>query len=271
MEEGKISAINTILSAIAKHTLHLYTPDVNKYAIHAPFIGSAAKDEKVVYITNDEPDAVSQELRGLNFDISIIKPSGLGRINFNDKLRILVDAGSIDKEEHLKIEKSLARAGKNQLMLCTYDASKLDPKIIKELVECHDKLMLTASDITVLSSETLDKSNISDEFIERFVKNELETIVLALILNKPMCGTDIIKTVHKEFNILLSPGTIYPLLHSLEEKGLLKCEYKVKTKLYKPPKGAEPKIRGILNEHVQASKFLSKFLQSVELNRKTVE
>ncbi|MCG2825848.1 MAG: helix-turn-helix transcriptional regulator, partial [Thermoplasmatales archaeon] len=72
------------------------------------------------------------------------------------------------------------------------------------------------------------------------------------------------------FNVLLSPGTIYPLLHSLEKKGLLKCEYEVKTKTYRPGKGAEPKIRVLLNEHIQTSRFLSRFLQSTGLKLKSV-
>jgi len=61
--------------------------------------------------------------------------------------------------------------------------------------------------------------------------------------------------------VLLSPGTIYPLLHNLEERGLLKCEYGVKTKTYKPTKAASEKIRKMLEEHVKASRFLSRFLQ----------
>lgn len=264
--------INTILSASGlRHTLHLYTPNVNKYAIQAPFLGSTAKDEKAVYITNENPEAITQELKGLGIDISIIKPSELTKINGNDKLRVVLDANSISEKEHLKIEKSLAEICKNHFMLCTYDVSKLNPNAIKDLVKTHDKLMLTTSDITMLSSESFEKQEISEESIERFVKNELDTIVLVLILNKPMCGTDIIKTIHKEFNVLLSPGTIYPLLHSLEGRGLLKCEYQVKTKLYRPIVHAEPKIRSILSDRMQASKFLSNFLQSIELNRKIVK
>lgn len=264
--------INTVLSASGlRHTLHLYTPNVNKYAIQATFLGSIAKDEKAVYITNENPEDVIQKLKELNIDISIIKPGEVTKIKGNDKLRVVLDAGSISQEEHLKIEKDLAKICKAHFMLCTYNVSKLDPNVIKDLVKTHDKLMLTTNDLTMLSSESFEKQEISEEAVERFVKNELDTIVLVLILNKPMCGTDIIKTIHKEFNILLSPGTIYPLLHSLEERGLLKCEYQVKTKLYKPIVQAEPKIRSILNDRMQASKFLSNFLQSIELNRKVVK
>jgi len=138
---------------------------------------------------------------------------------------------------------------------------KLSPDLVKQLVAFHDKLVLTTSDATILAAESLDQAGLAAESVQRFVKDELETIVLALVLREPMCGTDIIKTIHSKFNVLLSPGTIYPLLHDLEKKGLLKCEYGVKTKTYKPIEGAEEKIRKMLEEHVKASRFLSKFLQ----------
>ncbi|MDI6916761.1 MAG: PadR family transcriptional regulator [Thermoplasmatales archaeon] len=269
MEKEDLSAnINTVLSATGlKHTLHLYTPNVSKYSIQTPFLDAANKDEKVFYVTNEKSDTVKQGLKGLNIDLSIIRPNEIDKIK-EKKLRMVIDAGSINPEEHGKIEKHLSKMKEN-FILCTYDVSKLSPEIIKELVSYHDKLMLTTSDVTVLSSESFDELNIGDESVERFVKNDLDTIVLALILEKPMCGTDIIKTIHKNFNVLLSPGTIYPLLHSLEKKGLLKCEYEVKTKTYKPGKDAEPKIRSLLNEHVQTSRFLSRFLQSTGLKLKS--
>lgn len=270
MEKKDLSAnINTILSATGlHHTLHLYTPNVSKYAIQTPFLDAASKDEKMFYVTSENPDTVRQGLKGLDIDLSIIKPNEIDKIK-GKKMRVVIDAGSISSSEHLKIEKYLSKR-KEHFILCTYDVSKLSPEMIKELVKHHDKLMLTTSDVTVLSSESFDELKLGDESVERFVKNDLDTIVLALILEKPMCGTDIIKTIHKNFNVLLSPGTIYPLLHSLEKKGLLKCEYEVKTKTYRPGKGAEPKIRSLLNEHVQTSRFLSRFLSSAGLKVNTL-
>lgn len=265
MEKDDLSAtINTIFSITGlKHTLHLYTPTVNKYTIQSSFLGIATTDEQVIYVTNEKTEVVLQELKGLNTDFSIVKPEDIKKINTEKKLRIVVDASSINTDEYLKIENYLNNIGKEHFVLCTYDVSKLEPNMVKELVICHEKLMLTTSNLTVLSSEAFE--DISEDSIERFVKNELENIVLSLILKEPMCGTDIIKTIHKNFNVLLSPGTIYPLLHSLEKKGLLKCEYEVRTKTYKPVKEAEQKIRTLLNEQVQANRLLSKFLQSAVL------
>ncbi len=68
--------------------------------------------------------------------------------------------------------------------------------------------------------------------------------------------------IHRNFNVLLSPGTIYPLLHKLKNEGLLECEYDIKKKIYKPAKGSEADIRSILDEHLLANELLSDFLMS---------
>lgn len=66
----------------------------------------------------------------------------------------------------------------------------------------------------------------STEFRGNFTQEKIENIVLSLSQQHPVCGYDIIKIVFQRFNVLLSPGTIYPLLYSLEEKGVLKAEVK---------------------------------------------
>jgi DNA-binding PadR family transcriptional regulator len=108
-----------------------------------------------------------------------------------------------------------------------------------------------------------------DATIERFVKEYLDIVVLALIAGKPMCGTDILDIVHRNFNVLLSPGTIYPLLHRLKKEGLLECECSIKKKVYKPAKGSEANIQRILNEHSLANEFLNDFLKSRNLEANT--
>jgi len=68
-----------------------------------------------------------------------------------------------------------------------------------------------------------------------FTKEKLESIVLSLSQQHSVSGYDVIKIVFQRFNVLLSPGTVYPLLYSLEEKGALKSEVKrSRRRLYTP-------------------------------------
>ncbi|MDI6917689.1 MAG: PadR family transcriptional regulator [Thermoplasmatales archaeon] len=73
------------------------------------------------------------------------------------------------------------------------------------------------------------------EFRGNFTREKIESIVLSLSQQRPVCGYDVIKIVFQRFNVLLSPGMIYPLLYSLEEKGVLNSEIKGsrRIKLYK--------------------------------------
>ena len=46
-------------------------------------------------------------------------------------------------------------------------------------------------------------------------------IILAMLTSESIHEYKIIADIHKEFEILLSPGSLYPLLHCLEEDKLV--------------------------------------------------
>jgi len=250
------------------HTLHLYTPKVGKYAIQKAFLISTQKDEKVVYVTTDDSLCLSQEFDSTNIELRIIKPEDIRNLENekNSKLRIIIDAGSIPNQRDTEVKKReryINKLSKRHSIncLCTYDITKLNPKILKQLAMHHNQLRLTTTDLTILSGDLLDKSKLSNDSIEKMVKDNLEAIILSLLQRKPMCGTDIIKIIHLEFNVLLSPGTIYPLLHSLKKKGLLTFKKRGKATTYTPTADAKLKIRSIVDEHIQARKLLNHYLQ----------
>lgn len=250
------------------HTLHLYTSKVDKYTIQRAFLASTGKDEKAVYVTADTPESLIQEFNSANVKLKIIKPEEIRNLEnqTNSKLRIIIDAGSILNQKNAEIEERenyINKLSKKHSIncLCTYDVSKLNPNMIKQLTIHHNHLQLTTTDLTVLSGDLFDRSKLSDGSLEKMVKDNLETLILALIQKKPMCGVDIMKIILQEFNVLLSPGTIYPLLHSLVQKGLLTSEKYGKAKTYTPAKDAELTIRGLVDEHIQARKLLNQYLQ----------
>jgi DNA-binding PadR family transcriptional regulator len=232
------------------HTLHLYTSKVDKYEIQRAFLVFMRKDERAVYVTRD------LENKG------------------NCKLRIIIDAGSMLDQEDQEIrerEHYINELGKKQPLrcLCTYDVTRLDPGTIRQFVAYHNHLQLTTNDITMLSGNFINKSRLSYDSVEKMVKDNLETIILALIQRKTMCGTEIIGTIHLEFNVLLSPGTIYPLLQSLKDKGLLTSDKNGKAKTYAPARDAESKINNIIEEHIQARRLLTNYLQGKQIVKET--
>ena len=66
------------------------------------------------------------------------------------------------------------------------------------------------------------KNNVLKEIEGRLTKYFLDVIVMhELRTSNHLSGYDVMELVNTKFGILISPGTIYSLLYSLERKGLI--------------------------------------------------
>ena len=79
---------------------------------------------------------------------------------------------------------------------------------------------------------------------ERIVKNHLDLIMLKLLREKPRWGYELNLAVRDMFKVYLSAGTLYPLLHSLDEEnyieGLWEADKGRGRRIYKiTPEGEE--------------------------------
>lgn len=130
----------------------------------------------------------------------------------------------------------------------------------------RDNLVLTHLDSVKEFGEEIEKMKkarleekhriVSHKSMEQHVKNSLDVIVLSMLYQEPMCGFDIIKTIVRNFDILLSQGTVYPLLYSLKKQGYLKAEMKPdnKTIVYFLTKSGMRFIEDKVREYVIAQK-----------------
>ena len=250
------------------HTLHLYTPKVDKYTIQRAVLIPAQNEKQIVYVTTSDQAALMREFNPANVKLRIIPPEGLKELEKeeNREMQLIVDAGSMVDQKSAEIEErenflNAFCKGRNIDCLCTYDVAKLSFEKIKQLAGYHNQLRLTTSDLTILSGDLFDESKVSGDSIEKMVKDNLENIILAILQKETKCGTDIIGTIHLKFNVLLSPGTIYPLLHSLKQKGLLSVKKSGKEIVYGPVEEAKPRIRNLVNSHIQAHQLLNHYLQ----------
>ena len=85
---------------------------------------------------------------------------------------------------------------------------------------------------------------LEDELVQRIVRNFLDVHVLRLIQTEPMWGYKIIKRIKTLFGIKIRHGSLYPLLNSLEEQGLLESRQETKQgrvrRIYEiTPKGSQ--------------------------------
>ena len=71
------------------------------------------------------------------------------------------------------------------------------------------------------------------QFDEAIIKENLEEILLVLIaLHGETHGKELLSDLTHLFGAQLSPGTVYPSLHTLEEECVLSMHAKVRTKEY---------------------------------------
>lgn len=170
--------------------------------------------------------------------------------------RIVVDSSSLGQE----LEFWEKKWKKQAQVVCIYNIDKLEPSKIKDLVETHDRMIISINKVKMLSDKNLEKEidNLNPEMVENLVKKELKNILVSMLLTNPMCGTDLVKMLYQKFKVFISPGTLYPTLHELEKEGLLKYEYQLKSKVYSIKEKEQAEV--LLKKHVNASSLLSEML-----------
>lgn len=67
--------------------------------------------------------------------------------------------------------------------------------------------------------------NLDRDWRERVVKNNLDLIILRLLRTQPRWGYEINTAIRDRFRVSLSAGTLYPLLHALEENSYIQGEW----------------------------------------------
>jgi DNA-binding PadR family transcriptional regulator len=81
----------------------------------------------------------------------------------------------------------------------------------------------------------MKNSSTSTEHMSKVVKAGKEILILSLISKQPMSGYDLIKQIFAETNVFLSQGSVYPILYTFEEAGIIRAEYEkgnMRSKVY---------------------------------------
>ncbi|MDI6855277.1 MAG: PadR family transcriptional regulator [Candidatus Thermoplasmatota archaeon] len=147
----------------------------------------------------------------------------------------------------------------------------LDEYNLNQLIYLHNYILISADNGSIVLTENAklpgDESSITvvpQATLEEFVKNNLEIIVLSMLSEKALCGYDIIKGIAQKYYTFLSQGTVYPLLYSLQERGILSVEAKQKSKLYSPTEKGIEIIEKKLDDFIKAQEYT---LGSLKLKR----
>ncbi len=109
----------------------------------------------------------------------------------------------------------------------------------------------------------MDKSEaqIISKMNERIIKNFLDLIIMNELRNGPFSGYDIISYIHNKYQLLISSGTIYSLLYSLERSNLVSGVWTERKRTYQLTKRGEHVIGIVLTANPDIRSFASSFLK----------
>ena len=106
-----------------------------------------------------------------------------------------------------------------------------------------------------VSNMTYSSQSFKKEIVQRIFRNFLDVMVLRLIRKEPMWGYKIIKFIEDTYGLVLRHGALYPLLNSLEKKGLLRSKKEAKN-------GRIRKVYEITSKGIQLVDAYNNFLQN---------
>ena len=105
------------------------------------------------------------------------------------------------------------------------------------------------------------KDSFSGEIENRIVKGFLDLIVLIAVKNQSgLTGYDIMMHVHRRFGTLISSGTIYSVLYSLERKNMIKGSSDGRKTSYLLTREGDQYLKTFKESKKEFAEFMAKFL-----------
>lgn len=103
----------------------------------------------------------------------------------------------------------------------------------------------------------MNSSELTKKLRKRIIQDFMDILVLTEMKNCPLSGYDVIAILHRKFGLLLSSGTVYSLLYSLEREGLIKGIWHQRKRVYQLTAEGEQNIKVIKKANDQIQDFLN--------------
>jgi len=95
----------------------------------------------------------------------------------------------------------------------------------------------------------------------RTIQNFMDIFILTEMKTGSMSGYDVISLIHRRFGMLVSSGTVYSLLYSMEREGLIKGVWNQRKRIYELTEKGEQNIKVI----TKANEEIQRFLRNISL------
>lgn len=150
--------------------------------------------------------------------------------------------GYLLRREFISVLEDLFGRFPEATFVTCFNVEAVDSEFLEQILRLYSLVVVSAdAEKTVIaplvvSGEAQERriEIISAEITESLVKKFLDLIILSILMQEPMHGYNIIKTIFHRYGVLVSQGMVYPLLHELAEEGLIKQEsfHKGRGKMY---------------------------------------
>jgi DNA-binding PadR family transcriptional regulator len=108
---------------------------------------------------------------------------------------------------------------------------------------------------------TPSDSKLVEKLRKRVIQNFMDILILTEMKKSSLSGYDVIALLHRRFGILLSSGTVYSLLYSLERDGLVKGAWNQRKRVYALTEKGEQNMQVI----TKANEEIQNFLRNISL------
>jgi DNA-binding PadR family transcriptional regulator len=116
--------------------------------------------------------------------------------------------------------------------------------------------------LTVILSSGKLEGRILKKMHERIIKNFMDIIIMTELRNGSLSGYDVISYIHNKFNLLVSSGTVYSLLYSLERNDLVEGVWEERKRVYKLTEKGEKTIDTLLSASDKIKGFMANILKT---------
>jgi DNA-binding PadR family transcriptional regulator len=114
---------------------------------------------------------------------------------------------------------------------------------------------IVVGEVKIMEASVLKKMH------ERIIKNFMDVLILTELRTGPLSGYDVIGFIHNRFHLLVSSGTVYSLLYSLERSGLIEGKWNERKRVYKLTEKGERTINTILGANEKIHYFIKNLLR----------
>lgn len=111
------------------------------------------------------------------------------------------------------------------------------------------------------NGDRVENSAVLKNMHRRIIKNFLDVLVLAELRHSPLSGYDVMTFINSKFRLLVSSGTVYSLLYSLERDGLIIGTWYKRKRIYKLTEKGKENIKAIVSVNEKIQHLVSSLLK----------